>query len=140
MIEFVFIALAAGGAGWLVRRRHLQRVTAASDTAPVGIPGMARLPAGHGRWRMGRVYGGPEAVRWVPARGEPAPLTGARSTGVRPPSVREGMVINPGSRILSCTYADGTADIAVMALDLAELHTLIPHAPEAAAQGGPESV
>ncbi|MER5731858.1 hypothetical protein ABT084_26570 [Streptomyces sp. NPDC002138] len=133
MIEFVFMTLVAGGIGWLLRRKHLRRLAAAGpDAAPVGIPGMARLPAGEGRWRMGRVCGGPGAVRWVPARGEPVELTGVRSTGVRAPSVREGMTINPGSRILSCVYADGTADIAVMALDLAELRESVPHAPEPA--------
>ncbi|MFJ7204008.1 hypothetical protein ACIQWR_10805 [Streptomyces sp. NPDC098789] len=130
MIEFAFFAIVAGGAGWLLRRKHLQRVAAGPDTAPVGIPGMARLPAGRGRWRMGRVCGGPGAARWVPERGEPVALDGARATGVRTPSVREAMVINPGSRIVSCVYAGGSADIAVMALDLAELRACVPQAPE----------
>ncbi|MET9699752.1 hypothetical protein ABZY31_22905 [Streptomyces sp. NPDC006529] len=131
MIEFVCVLLVAGGAGWLVRRRLRRRAAAGPDAAPLGIPGMARLPAGQGRWRMGRVCGGPGEVRWVPARGEPVALDGVRSTGVRSPSVREGMSINPGSRILSCVHAGGTADIAVMALDLAELRGLVPQSPEA---------
>lgn len=53
MIEYVFLAAGAAGAAWLVRRKHLARTA----TGPVpGIPGMARRPAGEGRWRAGRVY------------------------------------------------------------------------------------
>ncbi|MFB7467192.1 hypothetical protein ACFCZ1_27460 [Streptomyces sp. NPDC056224] len=118
MIEIVVVVLAAG-AGWLLRRKHRARIAA----GPVsGIPGMAREPAGEGRWRMGRVYAGPGAARWVPRRGEPLPLPGGHVTGVRVPSLREGVSINPGSRIVRCTYeGGGTIEIAVMPLDLREL-------------------
>ncbi|MCC0098418.1 hypothetical protein K7B10_27355 [Streptomyces flavotricini] len=129
MIEFLALAAAACGVGWLVRRKHLQRLAAGS---PDGIPCMARHPAGTGRWRMGRVFTGPDAVRWVPRRGEPVPLQGGRATGVRPPSVKEAVSINPGSRIVSCTYgsagAAGTIEIAVMPLDLRELLEAVPRA------------
>lgn len=119
--------LAAAGAGWLLRRKHLRRTAA----GPVpGIPGMARQPAGTGRWRPGRVHADGGAARWIPVRGEPAPLPHGRATAVRAPSVKEAMSINPGSRIVTCTYGDGgdggTIEIAVMALDLHELLEAIP--------------
>lgn len=115
----VVVVLAAAGAGWLLRRKHLARTA----TGPVpGIPGMARRPAGEGRWRAGRVYADEGAARWVPQRGEPVPLPGGRATGVRVPSVKEGISINPGSRIVTCTYeGGGSIEIAVMPLDLREL-------------------
>ncbi|MEV0409709.1 hypothetical protein AB0I68_02585 [Streptomyces sp. NPDC050448] len=133
MIEFLVALAAAVGAGWLVRRRHRQRPAAGS---PEGIPCMARHPAGAGRWRIGRVFGGPGGARWVPRRGEPVPLPGGRSTGVRAPSVKEGVSINPGSRIVACAYGNGaggaggahggTIEIAVMPLDLRELLEAVP--------------
>ncbi|MFD7555408.1 MULTISPECIES: hypothetical protein [unclassified Streptomyces] len=124
MIEYVVMAGVAAGTGWLLRRKHRQRV-AAGNVA--GIPGMARQPAGEGRWRMGRLYVDGGAARWVPRRGEPVPLPGARATGVRAPSVREGMSINPGSRIVTCGYeGGGTIDIAVMPLDLREVLAAVP--------------
>ncbi|MEV6728499.1 hypothetical protein [Streptomyces sp. NPDC051364] len=142
MIEFLALAAAAVGVGWLVRRRHRQRVAAGS---PDGIPCMARHPAGAGRWRMGRVFPGPGGARWVPRRGEPVPLPGGRATGVRVPSVKEGISINPGSRIVACTYGTveddaggeggeggeggaggGSIEIAVMPLDLRELLAAVP--------------
>ncbi|MEV6957131.1 hypothetical protein [Streptomyces sp. NPDC051183] len=126
MIEFVLAASVAAGAGWLLRRKHRARVAA----GPVaGIPCMARRPAGEGRWRIGRVYAEPGAARWVPRRGAPVVLAEGRATGVRMPSVREGISINPGSRIVTCTYADGgTMEIAVMPLDLRELLAAVPQA------------
>ncbi|WP_328925449.1 hypothetical protein OG429_12880 [Streptomyces sp. NBC_00190] len=130
MIEIVVAVLAAAGAGWLLRRKHLARTAA----GPVpGIPGMAREPAGEGRWRPGRVYAGPGAARWVPQRGEPVPLPGGRATAVRAPSVKEGMSINPGSRIVTCAYGGGgSIEIAVMALDLRELLDAIKQTPDEA--------
>ncbi|MFD4134786.1 hypothetical protein [Streptomyces goshikiensis] len=129
MIEFVFLAALAAATGWLIRRKHRER-TAAGRTQ--GIPGMARNPAGAGRWRAGRVCAGPAGeVRWVPGRGEPVALPGVRATGVRPPSVKEGLSINPGSRIVACAYEGGTIEIAVMALDLRELLEAVPAEGEA---------
>ncbi|MFI6148917.1 hypothetical protein [Streptomyces sp. NPDC051109] len=132
MIEFLVGAAAAVGVGWLVRRKQRQRLAAGS---PDGIPCMARHPAGAGRWRMGRVFTGPGGVRWVPRRGEPVPLPGGRATGLRAPSVKEGISINPGSRIVACTYgtggagaAAGSIEIAVMPLDLRELLEAVPQA------------
>ncbi|MFE9562391.1 hypothetical protein ACFYM0_14940 [Streptomyces sp. NPDC006487] len=151
MIEYVVLAGAAAGTGWLMRRKHLRR----RAVAPVpGIPCMARRPAGAGRWRSGRVYADRGAARWVPGRGEPVILTGGRATGVRVPSVKEGISINPGSRIVTCAFEDGGAgaagtagaagaaaaagaaggmEIAVMPLDLRELLAALGQAvPEAA--------
>lgn len=128
MIEYAVFAAGAAGAAWLLRRKHLQRRSA----APVrGIPCMARRPAGAGRWRSGRVYAEQGAARWVPSRGEPVLLTGGRATGVRVPSIKEGISINPGSRIVTCVYDGATAsgiEIAVMPLDLRELLAAVPEA------------
>ncbi|MEU6314256.1 hypothetical protein [Streptomyces sp. NPDC047014] len=126
MIEIVVAALGAAGVGWLVRRKHRERMAAAP---PAGIPGMARRPAGEGRWRMGRLYADEGAARWVPARGAPLPLPGARATGLRVPSVKEGISINPASRIVTCVYeGGGSIEIAVMPLDVRELLEAVPQA------------
>ncbi|MFD8979050.1 hypothetical protein [Streptomyces sp. NPDC059564] len=126
MIEFLLFALAAAGAGWLLRRKHRQRQEGGS---PAGIPCMARRPAGEGRWRTGRVHVDQGAPRWQPGRGPAVPLTGARATALRPPSVREGISINPGSRIVACALEDGgTMEIAVMPLDVRELLEAVPRA------------
>lgn len=118
--------LAAAGAGWLLRRKHRARTAA----GPVpGIPCMVRHPAGEGRWRAGKVYADQGVARWVPRRGEPVPLPGGRATGLRVPSVREGIAINPGSRIVTCAYeGGGSIEIAVMPLDVRELLAAVPQA------------
>ncbi|WP_411105821.1 hypothetical protein [Streptomyces sp. cmx-4-9] len=127
MIEIVGVVLAAAGAGWLLRRRHRQRTAAGP---PAGLPCMVRVPAGRGRWRPGRVHAGEGAVRWVPQRGEAVELSGGRVTGVRVPTVREGVAINPGSRIATCVQPDGAAlEIAVMPLDVRELLEALPRSP-----------
>lgn len=143
MIEYVVLAGAAAGTGWLMRRKHLSR----RAVAPVpGIPCMARRPAGTGRWRSGRVYADRGVARWVPGRGEPVILTGGRAAGVRVPSVKEGISINPGSRIVTVGFAGegGGMEIAVMPLDLRELLAAlgqdVPEAdPEADPEAAPES-
>ncbi|MER5934051.1 hypothetical protein [Streptomyces sp. NPDC002054] len=126
MKEFAFLAIlatAAGGIGWLLRRKHLERLAA----GPVGgIPCMVRQPAGTGRWRAGQVCGDAGDLRWEPARGGVVPLPGLVYTEVRAPSVREGMTINPGSRIVRCDGEMESIEIAVMALDLAELLKILP--------------
>ncbi|WP_407839369.1 hypothetical protein ACE1OC_28265 [Streptomyces sp. DSM 116496] len=138
MIEYVVLAGAGAATAWLMRRKHRSRQAG----APVpGIPCMARRPAGSGRWRSGRVYADQGAARWVPGRGEPVALTGARATGVRAPSVKEGISINPGSRIVTCEFPEGSGDggdgaggameIAVMPLDLRELLAALPETPPA---------
>ncbi|MER7824491.1 MULTISPECIES: hypothetical protein [unclassified Streptomyces] len=126
MIEIVVGVLAAVGAGWLLRRKHRARTAA----GPVpGIPCMVRIPAGEGRWRAGRVYGDQGAARWVPGRGAPVALPGARATGIRVPSMKEGISINPGSRIVACSYdGGGSIEIAVMPLDVRELLESVPQA------------
>ncbi|UQX00965.1 hypothetical protein [Streptomyces sp. RerS4] len=125
MIEFLCLAAAATGVGWLVRRRHRQRQAAGP---PAGIPGMARRPAGTGRWRAGTLYADQGAgARWQPGRGPAVPLTAARATGLRVPTVREGISINPGSRIVTCALEGGdTMEIAVMPLDVSELLEIVP--------------
>lgn len=137
MIEYVVLAGVAAGTGWLMRRKHLRR----QAVAPVpGIPCMARRPAGTGRWRSGRVYADQGAARWVPGRGEPVALTGGRATGVRAPSVKEGISINPGSRIVTVEFAGdgGGMEIAVMPLDLRELLAAVEQAdPESAPEETP---
>ncbi|MEU6212508.1 hypothetical protein ABZ891_21725 [Streptomyces sp. NPDC047023] len=130
MIEIVVAALVVAGAGWLVRRKHRERLGA--EPVP-GIPGMARRPAGEGRWRPGRLYADGDAARWVPGRGEPLSLPGARATGLRVPTVREGISINPGSRIVTCVYdGGGSIEIAVMPLDVRELLEAVPRADDPA--------
>ncbi|WP_030730604.1 hypothetical protein [Streptomyces sp. NRRL S-237] len=126
MIEIAGVVLGAVAAGWLLRRKHRARTAA----APVpGIPCMVRIPAGQGRWRAGRVYGDQGAARWVPSRGEPVALPGGRATAIRVPSVKEGISINPGSRIVTCAYdGGGTVEIAVMPLDVRELLEFVPQA------------
>ncbi|MEC4576385.1 hypothetical protein [Streptomyces virginiae] len=126
MIEYVLLAGGVVGVGWLVRRKHRARVGA----GPVpGIPGMARMPAGQGRWRPGRVYADGGAARWVPERGEAVELPGGRATGLRVPSMKEGISINPGSRIVTCSYdGGGSIEIAVMPLDVRELLEAVPQA------------
>ncbi|MFI1285251.1 MULTISPECIES: hypothetical protein [unclassified Streptomyces] len=126
MIEYVFLAGGIAGAGWLLRRKH--RARAAAGPVP-GIPGMARHPAGQGRWKPGRVYAEEGEARWVPPRGAALPLPGARATGLRVPSIKEGISINPGSRIVTCTYeGGGSIEIAVMPLDVRELLEAVPQA------------
>ncbi|MFI9061692.1 hypothetical protein ACIGQE_07445 [Streptomyces sp. NPDC053429] len=133
MLGFLFLAVVAAVTGWLVRRVQRRRAAAG---VPAGLPCMARHPAGRGRWRSGRVYVDQGAARWLPRRGPAVGLAGARTTGVRPPSVREGLSINPASRIVACTPAAGPAiEIAVMPLDLRELLAAVPQA-EAEAEAG----
>ncbi|MFE0581498.1 MULTISPECIES: hypothetical protein [unclassified Streptomyces] len=126
MIEYVVLAGGVVGVGWLVRRKHRARLAA----GPVpGIPGMARQPAGTGRWRPGRVYADGGAARWVPDRGEVVALPGGRATGLRAPSMKEGISIHPGSRIVTCCYdGGGSIEIAVMPLDVRELLEALPQA------------
>ncbi|MFF5448498.1 hypothetical protein [Streptomyces sp. NPDC012888] len=137
MIELAFLSLLAVAAAFvfrLFRREHRRR--AAAGPVP-GIPCMLRRPAGEGRWRAGRITAGaegepPGTVRWTPSRGTPVPLPGLVHTQIRVPTVREGMAINPGSRIVRCEDPTGpetaALEIAVMPLDLAELLRLVPPA------------
>ncbi|MEU6891960.1 hypothetical protein ABZ934_09170 [Streptomyces sp. NPDC046557] len=129
MFGFLFLAVVAVVAALIGRQvRRVQRRRAAAGP-PAGIPCMARHPAGGGRWRPGRVYVDQGAARWLPRRGPAVDLTDARATAVRPPSVREGLSINPGSRIATCALPTGPAvEIAVMALDLRELLAAVPEA------------
>ncbi|WP_158820990.1 hypothetical protein [Streptomyces sp. NRRL S-515] len=56
-------------------------------------------------------------------------LPGARATGIRVPSMKEGISINPGSRIVTCSYdGGGSIEIAVMPLDVRELLESVPQA------------
>lgn len=126
MFGFLFLAVLAALTGRLVRRLQRRRAAAGS---PTGVPCMARRPAGRGRWRAGRVEVDQGAAR-LTWRGPAVDLTGARATAVRPPSVREGLSINPGSRIVTCALPAGPAiEIAVMSPHLGELLAAVPEAP-----------
>ncbi|MFJ6484894.1 MULTISPECIES: hypothetical protein [unclassified Streptomyces] len=126
MIEIVGVVAGGVVAGWLLRRKHRARVAAGPAA---GIPCMGRTPAGEGRWRVGRVYADQGAARWVPRRGESVALPGGRATGIRVPSVKEGISINPGSRIVTCSYdGGGSIEIAVMPFDVRELLEAVPQA------------
>ncbi|MFD2119319.1 hypothetical protein ACFSNO_06880 [Streptomyces cirratus] len=130
MFGFLLFAVVAAVTGWLVRRVQRRRAKAGS---PAGIPCMARHPEGRGRWRSGRVHVDQGAARWIPRRAPAVDLAGARATAVRPTSVREGLSINPGSRIVTCAPVAGPAiEIAVMPLDLRELLALVPEAGDVA--------
>ncbi|MFF5803356.1 hypothetical protein [Streptomyces sp. NPDC012746] len=121
------VALAgAAAAGWFLRRARARRAAAGPAA---GIPCMARRPAGEGRWRPGRVHAVLGAPRFESRRGGAVPLGAVQAGGVRAPSVREGMSINPGSRIVTCATEGATIEIAVMALDLRELMELLEGGP-----------
>jgi hypothetical protein len=76
------------------------------------------------RWKVGRLLltGADPLLRTsFPGRREVALPPGLRRTGVRAPSVREGLTINPRSRIVECRSAEGEVLIAVMPEDLEQV-------------------
>ncbi|MCB5164188.1 hypothetical protein LG634_04970 [Streptomyces bambusae] len=117
-------------------RRSLGRPAAqAAPAAPPGVHCMLRRTALARRWRPGRLLTGAVPLGWAPSFGRgslqtlPADL---RRTGVRGPTVREGMSVNPGSRIVECGSAEGPVLIAVMPGDLAAVLAAVPEAAPAA--------
>ncbi|MFE9045855.1 hypothetical protein ACFYOG_33770 [Streptomyces sp. NPDC007818] len=120
MIELTIGVVAAACVGWLLRRKQKQRSAAAAAGEPVGLPCMLKWSAQGSRWKPGRLLTGADRLLWQPSWGRrsvalPADL---RQAGVRSPSTREGMVINPGSRIVTCDSSDGEVLIAVMPPEL----------------------
>ncbi|MEU2241311.1 hypothetical protein ABZ572_18130 [Streptomyces sp. NPDC018338] len=120
MIELAFLAALAALVGWLVNRKRQQRSTAIAAGEVAGVPCMLKWAAQGSRWRAGRLLIGAGPPAWKPSRGKaevtlPADL---RRTGTRSPSVREGMSINPGSRIVECASSGEAVLIAVMPEDL----------------------
>ncbi|MFD6416082.1 hypothetical protein [Streptomyces sp. NPDC060194] len=128
VILVVVLAVAALAVG-AIRRRAAERAGAALEPGPVGIPCMLRREAEGTRWRAGTLLPG-TPVRWqpTPARGRPPVDLPAdlRRTGVRSPSVREGISINPGSTIVECGSDEGAVLIAVMPLDHAAVRRSLP--------------
>ena len=81
---------------------------------------MLKRSTGGRRWRPGRLLIGAGPLVWQASWGGrksalPADL---HRTGVRGPSVREALGINPRSRIVECEAADGIILIAVMPEEL----------------------
>lgn len=121
VIELGFFAVLAALAGWLMRRRARQRSEAMADGEPAEVPCMLKWAALGSRWKVGRLLltGTDPLLRTsFPGRREVALPRGLRRTGVRAPSVREGLTINPRSRIVECESAEGEVLIAVMPEDL----------------------
>ncbi|MFI9293188.1 hypothetical protein [Streptomyces gardneri] len=125
MIELLFFAAVAALVGWLMERKRRQRSTAAAVAAvaageAAGVPCMVKWSALGSRWRAGRLVigAGPPVWRASWGRRELALPSDLRRTGVRSPSAREGMSINPGSRILEYASSGGVVLVAVMPDDL----------------------
>ncbi|MEU3482707.1 hypothetical protein ACI2LO_14930 [Streptomyces sp. NPDC033754] len=116
MIEFAFFAALAALVGWLVNRKRQQRSTTIAAGEVAEVPCMLKWAAQGSRWRAGRLLIGANPPAWKPSRGKPEVALPAdlRRTGTRSPSVREGMSINPGSRIVECTSSGEAVLIAVM--------------------------
>ncbi|MFE3516104.1 hypothetical protein [Streptomyces sp. NPDC059166] len=120
MIELTMGVVAAALIGWLMRRRQQQRSTAIADGKPAGVPCMLKWSAQGSRWRAGRLLISAGPLVWKPSFGTqeavlPADLCRA---GVRSPSLREAVAVNPGSRIVVCDSSDGEVLIAVMPPEL----------------------
>ncbi|WP_225802692.1 hypothetical protein [Streptomyces sp. NK15101] len=120
MLELVFFVAAAALVGWMMSRKQRQRSTATADGEPAGVPCMLKWSAQGSRWRAGRLLIGAGPLVWKPSLGrrEAALPADLRQTGVRSPSLREAVAINPGSRIVECESSDGQVLIAVMPGDL----------------------
>ncbi|MFG3111454.1 AbrB/MazE/SpoVT family DNA-binding domain-containing protein [Streptomyces tendae] len=109
MIELVLGAVAAALVGWLMRRKRQQRSTAIAAGEQTGVPCLLKWPAQGSRWRAGRVLIGAGPLVWKPSFGkqEAALPAGLRRTGMRSPSLREAVSLNPRSRIVECESSDG---------------------------------
>ncbi|MEV0491687.1 hypothetical protein [Streptomyces atratus] len=127
MLEFVIDCVVLGVVGSLVgvliRRRHRQRSARAAAGAPTGIPCMIKRPSHGNRWRPGQLLTHATPLTWRPAYGTSTVVLpdDLHLTAVRAVSTREGLVINPGSRVVECASSDGSALIAVMPMDLEQV-------------------
>ncbi|MFE1237289.1 AbrB/MazE/SpoVT family DNA-binding domain-containing protein [Streptomyces tendae] len=120
MIELVLGAVAAVLVGWLMRRKRQRRSTAIAAGEQAGVPCMLKWSAQGSRWRAGRVLIGAGPLVWKPSFGKQkaALPAGLRRAGVRSPSLREAVSLNPRSRIVECESSDGEVLIAVMPEEL----------------------
>ncbi|MFF8837016.1 hypothetical protein [Streptomyces sp. NPDC015130] len=120
MIELAFFAAFAALVGWLMRRKQRQRSAAVAAGETAGVPCMLKWSAHGSRWRAGRLLIGEGPPVWRASWGsrELALPTDLRRTGTRSPSAREGMSINPGSRILEYASSGGVVLVAVMPYEL----------------------
>ncbi|MEU0368744.1 hypothetical protein ABZ070_00495 [Streptomyces sp. NPDC006283] len=120
LIEVLAAAAAAALVGRLVLRRRRQRAALVDAGEEAGIPCMLKRSTGGSRWRPGRLLIGTGPLAWQASWGgrRSALPAGLRRTGVRAPSMREALGINPGSRIVECEAADEVILIAVMPQEL----------------------
>jgi hypothetical protein len=120
VIDCVVLGVVGSLVGMLIRRRHRQRSARAADGAPTGVPCMIKRASHGNRWRPGQLLINAKPLTWRPAYGRSAVVLpdDLHRTAVRAVSTREGLVINPGSRIVECASSDGTVLIAVMPVDL----------------------
>ncbi|MEU7070267.1 hypothetical protein AB0B30_18395 [Streptomyces narbonensis] len=116
MLEIAILAAVAALVGWLMNRKRRQRSAAVAAGETAGVPCMLKWSAHGSRWRAGRLLIGAGPPVWKASWGgrELALPTDLRRTGTRAPSTREGMSINPGSRILEYASSAGVVLIAVM--------------------------
>ncbi|MFE5627928.1 hypothetical protein [Streptomyces sp. NPDC056470] len=120
MIELAFFAGVAAFVAWLMRRKQQQRSTALASGEAAGVPCMLKWSAQGSRWRPGRLVIGAGPLVWKPSLGRQEAVLPAdlRQTGVRSPSLREAVALNPRSRIVQGESSDGTILIAVMPEEL----------------------
>lgn len=87
---------------------------------PAGVPCMLKWSAQGSRWKAGRLLIGAGPLVWKssPGKREVTLPRDLAQAGVRSPSLREGMTINPGSRIVTCESSGGEVLIAVMPTEL----------------------
>ncbi|MFG2639872.1 hypothetical protein ACGFYP_02650 [Streptomyces sp. NPDC048370] len=120
MIELAFLAVVAAFVGWLMRRKQQQRSTAIATGEVAGVPCMLKWSAQSTRWRAGRLMIGPGPLVWKASLGkqEAALPTDLRQMGVRSPSLREAVSLNPRSRIVDCESSGGPILLAVQPEEL----------------------
>ncbi|MFI6423134.1 hypothetical protein ACIBG6_37820 [Streptomyces sp. NPDC050842] len=120
MIELMIGVVAAALVGWLMRRKQQQRSTAIAAGEPTGVPCMLKWSAQGSRWRPGRLLIATGSLVWKPSFGKQQAVLPAdlRQAGMRSPSLREAVAVNPGSRIVECDSSDGEVLIAVMPPEL----------------------
>ncbi|MEU6453393.1 hypothetical protein [Streptomyces sp. NPDC047065] len=120
MIELALGVVVAGLVAWLMRRKRQQRATAIAAGQAAGVPCMLKWSVQGSRWRAGRLLIGAGPFVWKPSLGKREavlPVDLCR-VGVRSPSLREAVAVNPGSRIVECESSDGEVLIAVMPPEL----------------------
>lgn len=124
MIELALFATAAAVAGWLIRRKQRQRSAQIPAEKPTDVPCMLKR---QGRWRPGHLSIGTDPLVWEHAlrKQRVALPTDLRHVGLRRPTLREMLTINPGSRVVECKSIQGDFLIAVMPDDLERVLRLV---------------